>query len=470
MKKILVVTNRTEEARRLQNSLRPGYRITETRDIASALIALKNRRSDILFIDLDILRIGNPGLHFKSSFQEFWALYPSLEIIVLCHPDHLREAVKAVRAGANTYLTLPVDPEEARLVLESLFDYKRMELELDYFRRKSWHSGDMDIVQTRCANMHEVFEKIQSVAPTGSTVLLTGETGTGKSVLASLIHRHSTRRKAPFISLHCGAIPDALLESELFGHEKGAFTGAERRRLGKFEIASGGTVFLDEVGTISASAQIKLLQLLQEKTFQRLGGDETFEADVRVIAATNSDLRAMCDERLFRKDLYYRLNVFPIKIPPLRDRIDDIPILVQSMINKMNRTQQRRIRDVHVSVMQAFKRYAWPGNIRELENLMERASILETGTVLSPDSFPSELFDGQGMNIEQPMDEGLSLAEMRKQGMEQLERRYLEQLLLKHEGRIQSSAAAAGITTRRLHALLQKYDIRKERFKNRIGH
>jgi len=267
-----------------------------------------------------------------------------------------------------------------------------MESELDYLRDRFWQEDSLEIVRTRSPLMKRLFDKVRSVAPTKSTVLLNGETGTGKGVLARLIHQHSNRKDGPFISVHCGAIPDTLLESELFGHERGAFTGAVRRKLGKFEIAQGGTIFLDEIGTITPSAQIKLLEILQDGTFHRVGGEERIEANMRVIAATNADLRKMCEAGQFRKDLYYRLNVFPLEIPPLKERMEDIGYIVEVILKKLNKFDLKEIHDIHPHVIDAFGNYPWPGNIRELENLMERAYILEESPILMPDSFPDELF------------------------------------------------------------------------------
>jgi transcriptional regulator with GAF, ATPase, and Fis domain len=313
--------------------------------------------------------------------------------------------------------------------------------------------------------MEKVYDKIRSVAPTKSTVLLMGETGTGKGVLANLIHQHSNRRNVQFISVHCGAIPDTLLESELFGHEKGAFTGAVKRKLGKFEIASGGTIFLDEVGTITPSAQIKLLQVLQDGTFQRVGGEETLEAKVRVVAATNVDLKEMCEERKFRKDLYYRLNVFPIEIPPLRERPEDIPHLVEGSLKRLNMFNTKEIYHIDTQVLEAFRHYSWPGNIRELENLIERAYILESSPRLTPESFPSELFESGLSFATLSVDSSSTLAEVRRRGIENIERNYLKDLLTQKKGKIKESAEAAGITTRQLHKLMAKHEIRKEEFK-----
>jgi transcriptional regulator with GAF, ATPase, and Fis domain len=318
--------------------------------------------------------------------------------------------------------------------------------------------------------MKAVYRNIRSVAPTKSTVLLSGETGTGKGIAANLIHRHSNRREGPFISVHCGAIPDTLLESELFGHEKGAFTGAVRRKLGKFEIATGGTIFLDEIGTITPSAQIKLLQVLQDGIFQRIGGEQSIKTDVRVICATNTNLKWMCEEGDFRKDLYYRINVFPIDIPPLRERVEDIPHLVEVFLKQMNKFNTKEINDVSPQVVETLKRYSWPGNIRELENLMERAYILETSSVLTPESFPVELFESESVSANPPVDSSLTLAEVRRKGIEDIERNYLKELLARNRGRVKESAEAAGITTRQLHKLMAKYGIRKEEFRTSPTH
>jgi transcriptional regulator with GAF, ATPase, and Fis domain len=352
-----------------------------------------------------------------------------------------------------------------KLSAESITESIMMHSELDYLRDQFWHIDSLGLVQTKSPAMKSVFDKIRSVSPTKSTVLLLGDTGTGKSVLAKLIHQHSNRKDAQFISVHCGALPDTLVESEMFGHEKGAFTGAIKRKLGKFEIASGGTIFLDEIGTITPSAQIKLLQILQDGTFQRVGGEETLETDVRVIAATNANLKKMCDEGQFRKDLYYRLNVFPIEIPSLKERIDDIPLFIETFLNHLNKFSAKAINGIHPGVLQAFKVYTWPGNIRELENLVERAYILETSAVLTPESFPNELFDSESNPVFLSFNETLTLAQARQRGIEEIERNYLKEVLARNNGKIGKSAEDAGISTRQLNKLMNKYKIRKEEFK-----
>jgi len=464
MRSILAVTKDKDDYRIIRKCHRSAYRVDLAPTGDTALNMLHHRRYDFLFMDIDLLRASQPG-GYKAALQALWQLFPTLEIVVMCAQDQIRDAVMAVKAGASNYLTYPLNPPEVKYVTESIDETILMQSELDYLRDKFWQADSLELIQTKSDGMKAVFDKIRSVAPTKSTVLLIGETGTGKGVLSSLIHKHSNRNDAQFISVHCGAIPDTLVESELFGHEKGAFTGAIRRKLGKFEIAKGGTIFLDEIGTITPSAQIKLLQILQDGTFQRVGGEETIEANVRVIAATNTDLKKMCEEGLFRKDLYYRLNVFPIEVPPLRQRKEDIRHFVDVFLRRMNKFNAKAIHHVHPSVLEAFEQYAWPGNIRELENLIERAYILETSPVMNPESFPSELFEDEGLTPSVAVDARLTLSEVRKEGLKLIERNYIREQLVQHKGKIKDSAKAAGVTTRQLHKLMRKYAIRKEDFK-----
>jgi DNA-binding NtrC family response regulator len=432
-----------------------------------ALELLSKKHYDLVFVELDILLADVSDEDCKEALQPFWQLYPTLEIIVMAPHRHIRKAVKAVKGGASDYLPYPIDPEEVKHVAKGITESIIKQSELNYLRDQFWQADFLELVQTKSLSMKKVFEKIQAVSPTKSTVLLTGDTGTGKSVLAKLIHQHSNRRDAQFISVHCGAIPDTLVESEMFGHEKGAFTGAIKRKLGKFEIANGGTIFLDEIGTITPSAQIKLLQVLQDGTFQRVGGEEILKTDVRVIAATNADLKNMCDEGRFRKDLYYRLNVFPIAIPALSERIEDIPLFIESFLRNLNNFSLKNINSTHPQVIEAFSRYSWPGNIRELENLIERAYILETSARLTPVSFPRELFESDSNPVFIPSSETLTLTQARQRGVEEVERNYLKDVLAHHKGKIGDSAKAAGISTRQLNKLMNKHGIRKEEFKLR---
>ncbi|MEW6221414.1 MAG: sigma-54 dependent transcriptional regulator [Thermodesulfobacteriota bacterium] len=433
--------------------------------VPAGLEAMRDSHPDVVFLDLRLLEGGGRRNGYRAALQPIWAASPHTEVIVMAGHDMVREAVMAVKAGASNYVLYPLDPHEVRYVTESVQDSILMQSELDYLRDQFWRADSLEIVQTRCPAMKRVFDKVRSVAPTRSTVLLSGETGTGKGVLARLIHKHSDRREAQFISIHCGAIPDTLLESELFGHEKGAFTGAIRRKLGKFEIAKEGTIFLDEIATITPAAQIKLLQILQDGTFQRLGGEETLAANVRVIAATNVDLKAMGEAGQFRRDLYYRLNVFPIEIPPLRERREDIALLAAGFLKRQYRFNQKPIQDIHPAAMAGLLSYAWPGNIRELENVIERASILEASSMLMPESFPAEIFGPQATRPRLHVDASRTLAEVRQAGVAEIERCYLRELLAVHEGSIKKSAATAGITSRQLHKLMSRHGLHKEAFK-----
>ena len=469
MRFVLVVAQEQDIVQTIRTCFATQCKVNRASDRDDALEMLGTNRYDLVFLDLGILQASLADKDYKTVLGEYHNLQPSLEIVVMAPQAMVREAVKAVKAGASDYITYPIDPEEVTHVTETISEAIILQSELDYLRDRFWQSDYLDLVKTKSPTMKEVFSRIRSVAPTKSTVLLIGETGTGKGLMARLIHQHSNRRESQFISVHCGAIPDTLVESELFGHEKGAFTGAVRKKLGKFEIAKGGTIFLDEIGTITPSAQIKLLQVLQDGTFQRVGGEETIQANVRVITATNMDLARMCDDGEFRKDLYYRLNVFPVEIPPLRERKEDIPHIAQVILDRLEKFNKKHIRSIHSSVMEGFMHYTWPGNVRELENLLERAYILENSPVLTAESFPAELLACQDLSAGVTVDSSLTLAEVRNRGVEEIERRYLREVLASNRGRIKESAEIAGVSTRQLHKLLNKYQIRKEEFKQPLG-
>ncbi len=448
------------------------FRVDAVPDLSHCFQKFRKRAYEFVFVDIGLLRQNahkNGHNGYRDALQIFWHAFPTAEVVVLSSQETIREAVNAVKAGASNYLTYPINRDEVKYVVESISESIRMQSELDYLRGRFWQNGSLGVVRTNNPVMKKVFDKVQSVAPTKATVLLLGETGTGKGVLAKLIHRHSTRGDRQFIAVHCGAIPETLVESELFGHEKGAFTGALKRKLGKFEIAQGGTIFLDEISTVTPAAQIKLLQVLQDRTFQRLGSEASIEADVRIITASNVDLKEMSEKGIFRRDLYYRLNVFPIEIPALRERAEDIPILVETFIKRLNKLYPKEIKDVHPQVIEAFRKYPWPGNIRELENLIERAYILETSSMLRPESLPRDIFADGCAESRLTLDLSLPLAEVRRQGVEEIERKYLRDLLAANSGRINPSAMAAGISPRQLRKLLTKYAIHKEEFKQAAG-
>ena len=466
MKSYLVISPQKDAFSLIKSSLPEDSHHFYIDNLTSAYTIHSDHMCDVVFIDLYVLQQGSSQNSFACMLKPFRESNPQVGIVILAAKEDIREAVKIVKAGANDYLSYPIDSSEVRLVIETLQESLTQNLELDYLRDHFWKTEWLERITTRSDRMREVFKNVRAVASTRATVMLSGETGTGKSMLARLLHLHSSRYDDPFIVVHCGAIPDTLLESELFGHEKGAFTGAVRMKRGKFELAQNGTIFLDEVGTISSAAQVKLLQVLQDGTFSRIGGEIELKTDARIIAATNADLAAMSERGEFRKDLFYRLNVFPILLPSLKDRKEDIPLLIEQLLKILNEKHGKSIQEIHPAVVAALQNYVWPGNIRELENLLERAYILETSQVLTPENFPAEFFESDSPAALLPIDTNMPLAEARQLAVEDFERQYLKELFSRTKGKVNLAAAEAGISTRQLNKLMAKHGIRKETFKN----
>ncbi|MDQ1270693.1 MAG: two-component system, NtrC family, response regulator HydG [Thermodesulfobacteriota bacterium] len=457
MRDILVLTNAEDEWHLISNVLSDAGNIRRAPDLNTALTLHTQSPFDLILADIELLA-AHPGMSAFSSVNPF------VQFIVLCTRSNTRQAIEAVKAGAVGYLLSPVKERDIHLLLPALNRSRSKDFELDYLRDRFWKTEWLEIIRSKNAGMKKIFENVRSVAPTIATVLLLGETGTGKGTLARLIHWHSRRFEKPFIAVHCGAIPDTLIESELFGYEKGAFTGAERKKPGRFEMAEGGTIFLDEIGTISPSAQVKLLQVLQDRTFSRIGGDCILKTDVRIIAATNSDLEDGVRKGVYRKDLFYRLNVFPIEIPPLKERLEDLEYLVDMFLKKLNVKYGKNIQTVHPSVLEGFRHYEWPGNIRELENILERAYILERATVITPDNLPIETQLAAARDMPAP-GTGQTLAQVRRHAVNACEISYLTSLLEETNGRIRETAKKAGITTRQLNRLLTRHGLDKKQFK-----
>jgi len=470
MKTLLIATAEDYDVDVISASFSASYRIRRTRDRAGFVASLRRLHPDLAFIDIRLLQGGQngqlPEAEYRKHVDELWEASTAGPILVISPPGLLREAFKAVKAGVSNYLTSPIDTTELDHVTESIQEFARVRLELDYLRNQAGMDCSEELLRTNSPSMTEVLRKIKLAAPTRTTVLLSGETGVGKSTLAKLIHRLSSRSDRQFIAVHCGAIPDTLLESELFGHEKGAFTGAVRRKRGKFEVADGGTIFLDEVGQLTPAAQIKLLGVLQERSFHRVGGELPINVDVRIITATNEDLKALSEAGDFRRDLFYRVSVFPLEVPPLRERVEDIPLLTEGFLRKLREAMGKDIVDVDPAVLQSFLRYGWPGNVRELENLIERAFILEGTATLTAPSFPAEVL---GITPAEPAiqcDLTRPLAEVRRDQVAALERQYLEEALRRTRGRISDAARLAGVGVRQLHKLLVKYGLHKETYRS----
>ena len=469
MKKILVLSHDADACRTLQSVFSPEFRLDMLGDLEQAMALFAGNRYEYSFLDLQLLAGDEPlqrSTDTRPLFQRLWNIYPTAILFILTDHNGVRNAVEAVKTGVSNYLTYPLVPDEVQYVVASVNESLRMELELDVLRQNILQEDIKQFITTGNPSFQAVINSIQKVADTEALVMLYGESGTGKGIMARLIHALSGRRQGPFISVHCGAIPDTLLESELFGHERGAFTGATKRKMGRFEIASNGSIFLDEIGTMPALAQVKLLRVLQDGAFTRVGGETEVHTNARVLVATNSNLKEMSENGQFRSDLFYRMNVFPIALPPLRERKEDIPQIADNVLRRLNRKYKKEIHVIHAYVLDAFMAYNWPGNIRELENLVERAYILENSDVLTPRSFSQELFHSGGMMQAVGVSANQTLAEVRKRGVSQIEEMYLRDVLVRTRGRVSAAAGLAGMTVRNFTYLMQKYNLHKESFRH----
>ncbi len=361
-----------------------GHEVVKAKDGREGLEALKREVFDVVFLDLKLP--GLDGLQILERSKE--TINSRTPVVIITAHGSIDTAVKAMQLGALDYITKPFRLEETSVVVKKALEFKRLKEENVALRRQiKERYATYGIIGTS-AKMQEVFSLIDKIADTDSTVLITGESGTGKELVARTIHYKSSRSENNFVPINCGAIPKDLLESELFGHEKGAFTGAISTRIGRFELANGGTIFLDEVGELAPELQVKLLRVLQEREFERVGGVKTIKVDVRIIAATNKDLEELVQKGKFREDLFYRLNVIPLHLPPLRERKDDIPLLVEHFIEKHALSKGRESPEISQEILNIFMQYPWPGNVRELENIIERLCILASGRKVELSDLP----------------------------------------------------------------------------------
>ncbi|MCX8007778.1 MAG: sigma-54 dependent transcriptional regulator [Coriobacteriia bacterium] len=385
-RRVLIVDDEKNMRWVLGEALRSaGYETVEAADGKEALAAVADAPPDLMVLDHKMP--APDGMEVLKRVRAKGLTFP---IIMLTAHGNVQTAVEAMKAGATEYLTKPFDLEELKLVIEKALRTGDLAAEVERLRAEVGKEYDVEGIVAGSAKMLSVLETVKKVAPTNATVMIYGESGTGKELIARAIHQLSPRSQRPFVSVSAGALPETLLESELFGYEKGAFTGAMQAKPGRFELANGGTIFLDEIGDISPAVQVKLLRVLQERVFERLGGTRSIEVDVRVVAATNRDLQELIAEGSFREDLYYRLNVVPISLPPLRDRPEDIPRLIAHFLEKMNAGRKR----ISPEAMQALVDYKWPGNVRELENTVERMVILSQGEEIGVDDLPAEVRSG----------------------------------------------------------------------------
>jgi two-component system response regulator PilR (NtrC family) len=387
---------------------------------------------------------------------------PDTIVVLITAYASTESAIEALKLGAYDYIIKPFDVEEMRIVLKNALERRQLERENTLLKRELKQNSRFDDLVGESAAMEEVRAMLDRVAGTSSTVLISGESGTGKELAARAIHRRSPRKSKQFVSINCGALPDELLESELFGHVKGSFTGAVATKKGLFEVADGGTIFLDEIGDTSPAMQIKLLRVLQEREIRRVGGTEQLEVDVRVIAATNQDLEAMVKEKRFREDLFYRINVIAIKMPSLREKREDISVLANHFLAKYTRMMGKKIREISPEAMRQLMEYGWPGNVRELENVIERAVALEATDRILPTSFSQDVTARSESTAPLPVsleDRGIDLETQ----LEQLRERFMSEALARTHGVQTRAAELLGMSFRSFRYFAKKYNLMEGR-------
>jgi DNA-binding NtrC family response regulator len=449
----VVIDDEVNAAAALETLLKEdGYEIARAHDARSALALLEKTEPDVVLTDLRMP--GMDGLELLAKIKE---IRPETMVILMTAFGTVKTAVKAMKLGAEDYLSKPIDVEELEVVLQKALDRKGLVEEARSLRERLEHKYRLDNLVGESPEMLAVFKTIRQVAPSSASVLLLGESGTGKELFAQALHQNSPRRNRPFIKVACAALPETLLESELFGHEKGSFTGAVYTRAGRFEAADGGTLFLDEIGDITPTVQVKLLRFLEEREFERVGGNRTFKVDVRIVAATHRDLKKKLEEGTFREDLYYRLNVIEIHIPPMRDRPGDIPLLAHHFLRKYADANGKDIKSISDDVLALLLSHGWPGNVRELENAMERAVVLSSEGVLTPVHFPT-LRRAAGAEAPKPA-AGVATLGVRIPGstLADLEREAILRTLEAVGGSTSKAAAILDISARKIQYKLKEY-------------
>ena len=384
--RILIIDDSHDVCAHLAEYLRAeSYEVETATEGAAGISLLESSFYDIVLTDLKM-----PGVDGMEVLRYLKEHAPESVCIILTGYGTIRNSVEAIKMGAFDYLTKPVKLDEILITIQRALEHRDLKRENINLRNQLKKKYQFENIIGDSESIEKIFETVEKVADTDSTILVLGESGTGKELIAKAIHYNSYRREGPFVPVNCAAIPSELLESELFGHEKGAFTNAIRTRIGRFELANGGTLFLDEIGDMSPNLQGKLLRVLQERQFDRVGGIKTIRTDIRVIAATHQNPKKRVEEGKFREDLYYRLNVIPIEIPPLRKRVSDIPLLVRHFIDQFNKSKKREIQDIDAEALKRLMQYPWPGNVRELENVIERVVILSSNDVLTVDDLPEK--------------------------------------------------------------------------------
>jgi two-component system NtrC family response regulator len=448
---ILIMDDEAPVRKRLEDHLlRKGYDVLGVGTVKEAMDEISRDRYDMFLTDCNI-----PGVDALRTSDEARKINPDMAIVIMTSFGTIETAVKAIRAGAYDYLPKPVDPDQLVVLIERISERRDLIRENTELKEMLIERYKFEEIVSTSHAMEEVLNMAGRVAASSATVLIRGESGTGKELIAKAIHFHSPRANAPLIKVNCAALPETLLESELFGHEKGAFTGATTRRVGRFEAADRGTLFLDEIGELTAGMQVKLLRVLQEREFERLGGNETIKVDVRVIAATNRDIEKAVKEGAFREDLYYRLNVVSIVIPPLRERKEDVPALLDFFIKKYNAENKKSITGISAETRDLLMRYGYPGNVRELENIIERAVVLSKKGIIATADLPIHVRTSAS-------EEELSAEPLKgslNETLETIERSIIQEALKASDGVQTRAAEKLGISERVLRYKLKKYKL-----------
>lgn len=418
-----------------------GYHVECAENAKRALQMLEDREFDIILADIKM-----PGMDGMEMHRRIRSLNRDSIVIIMTAFASVDTAVQALKDGAFDYITKPFDPDDLSHLIRNASAQIALKSENEALKRRVTILENVDDLIGKSEAIQNVLKQIENVAQSNSSVIITGESGTGKELVARAIHANSPRRYFPMISVHCGALTESLLESELFGHEKGAFTGATFNRKGRFEMADGGTIFLDEIATISPKMQIELLRVLETKSFVRVGGNKEITSDFRVICATNRDLRGMVKSGTFREDLYYRLNVVNITIPPLRERVDDIPLLVSHFIGKYCTSMSRDLITIEPAALKHLERFEFPGNVRELENMIERAIVIGNGKEIKLKDLPL----------------GKEVTDTSVESLDEMEKRHIEQILSKYGWNVSRSARALNVDRVTLYNKIRKYDLKQK--------
>lgn len=445
---ILIVDDERNTREGLQRALQERYDVMLAEDGQTAQRTLESAVIDVLLTDLRM-----PGIDGMALLRRAQTLENPPVCIMMTAYGSIDGAVEAMQAGAYHYVAKPLNLDEVELIIQRALNSRRIEAENVNLHAQLDRRFGLDGLVGESPSILQVFETVRQVAPSRATVLITGETGTGKELIAHAIHNLSPRKNGPFVAVHAAALPSTLLESELFGHEKGAFTGAVERRTGRFELADGGTLFFDEVSELEPALQVKLLRVLEERAFERVGGQKTVEVDVRLIAATNRDLKRLISDGKFRDDLFYRLSVVTVNLPPLRDRRDDVPLLVKAFLDEFNRENSKSVREISPEAMNVFLAYDWPGNVRELRNAVEQMVVLARAERLTLRDVPAAVRGAADLTKISAVRPGITMT------VEEAEKQLIIQALKEMDGNRTHAAQKIGISRRTLHRKLKQYGL-----------